>query len=138
MSLGKPLNGKRIVVVEDEELTKLAVEDALRTAGATIAKSHMERVDAAVLDLRLRYGVTAVPIAIALHQRGVPFVFYTGCTPEEQAALREQFGACTILQKPASGAALVDAVSRALQPDALPPSAALKHDSTWRRLSRRF
>ena len=138
MSWGDPLNGKRIAVVEDDEVTKLDVEDALRTAGATIAKNHMELVDAAVLDLRLRYGATAVPIAIALHQRGVPFVFYTGCTPEEQATLREQFGQCTILQKPASSAALVEAVTNVLHPDALPPSAALKHDSTWRRLSRRF
>ena len=84
------LNGRRILVVEDEALVAMLVEDALADAGATVigpaatvaeALALLEREaqvpHAAVLDLNLA-GETSTPVADVLAARGVPFVVATG------------------------------------------------------------
>lgn len=83
------LQGRRIMVVEDEALVAMLVEDALLDAGAVVlgpsatvaeALALLERSDApdaAVLDLNLA-GETSTPVADALVARGVPFVVATG------------------------------------------------------------
>jgi hypothetical protein len=68
-----PLRGRRIVVVEDNPIVKMGVEDALRSAGALIARSYDQEIDAAVLDVRLEDGKTSVPIAVNLSARRIPF-----------------------------------------------------------------
>ncbi len=83
------LQGKRILVVEDEALVAMLVEDALLDAGAVVlgpvatvaeALALLERdaaPDVAVLDLNLA-GEPSSPVADALVARGVPFVVATG------------------------------------------------------------
>lgn len=87
-----PLGACRILVVEDEALVGMLIEDELLEAGATVlgpaaslaeALALLERAtpaescDAAVLDVNLR-GQSVLPLADALAQRGVPFLFVTG------------------------------------------------------------
>lgn len=82
------LDGKRILVVEDEALIALMVEDMLTAMGgmvvgpaATIEQAmtllRSEALDGAVLDVNLR-GERIDPVADALTARGVPMMFATG------------------------------------------------------------
>ena len=82
------LQGRRILVVEDEALVAMLLEDALMDAGCTILGpgSSVEqslsilqhnRPDAAVIDLNLA-GESSGPVADALAAMGVPFLVATG------------------------------------------------------------
>ena len=82
------LDGKRILVVEDEALIAAMVEDMLAELGAvvvgpatTLAKglalAGSEVLDAAVLDVNIR-DERIDPVAALLRSRGVPMVFATG------------------------------------------------------------
>jgi DNA-binding response OmpR family regulator len=110
MSAAQPLAGKRLIVVEDNPVVKMGVEEVLREAGASIVRSFDRKADAAILDLRLGTGITAVPIALTLTLRMVPFLFYTAQTEEAVAPLRNRWPGCKIIQKPADGEAIVAAV----------------------------
>jgi DNA-binding response OmpR family regulator len=85
------LKGRRILLVEDEALVAMLVEDELLNAGAHLVGTASSVVDAlrmieaamgdggisaAVLDLNLN-GESVWPVADALHELGVPFVFET-------------------------------------------------------------
>jgi CheY-like chemotaxis protein len=88
------LENRRVLVVEDEALIAMAVEARLRDAGAEVvgpaftaaealrlveaAAAADGGISAAVLDLKLAGGETAIPVADALAARGVPFLFATG------------------------------------------------------------
>jgi two-component SAPR family response regulator len=83
-----PLDGKRVLVVEDEALIAAMVEDMLVELGATVvgpASSidqarvlvHSDDIDAAVLDVNIR-SERVDPIAEILRLRSVPIVFATG------------------------------------------------------------
>jgi DNA-binding response OmpR family regulator len=87
------LGKRRVLVVEDEALIAMALEERLREAGAEVvgpaftaaealrlveAAAADGGISAAVLDLRLTGGETAIPVADALAARGVPFLFATG------------------------------------------------------------
>ena len=65
----------------------------------------------AVLDVNLGQG-TSAPIAEELTRRGVPFVFATGYG--EGTALPLDFRNVPVVRKPYTGAALVDAIARAI------------------------
>jgi len=82
------LDGKRILVVEDEALIAAMVEDMLMELGATVvgpASSiaqalvlvNSDDFDAAVLDVNIR-SEQVDPIADILMARNVPIVFATG------------------------------------------------------------
>jgi AmiR/NasT family two-component response regulator len=82
------LAGRRVLVVEDEFLIALDVEETLRDLGcevvgpvATVAEALAIAdpvcCDVAVLDVRLVDGSTE-PLAVALKERGIPFVVLTG------------------------------------------------------------
>lgn len=84
----QPLDGKKILLVEDSMLIALDAEQALsalgaatvRTASTTsraIAFALEEKFDFAVLDFNLG-GETSVPIAEVLRKKGIPFIFATG------------------------------------------------------------
>lgn len=88
------LAGKRVLVVEDELLVALLMEDMLAEAGcivvgpfarvgAALAAARVEAVDVALLDVNVA-GEKVFPVANALEERGVPFIFVTGYA---QAAL---------------------------------------------------
>jgi CheY-like chemotaxis protein len=82
---------RRVLVVEDEYFIADDMARALQKLGAEVvgpvptrdkalALVEAGRVDAAVLDINLR-GQTVFPVADALRERGVPFVFATGYDP---------------------------------------------------------
>jgi len=83
------LANRRVLVVEDEYFIADDMAKALRKLGAEVLGpvptsgkaltllSSDQRIDAAVLDINLR-GETVFPVADALKERGVPFVFATG------------------------------------------------------------
>ncbi len=83
-----PLQGRRILVVEDQALIAMEVQDCLSRAGAEVlgpvgrleralADAQNQSLDAALLDVDLN-GLRCWPIAEALAARGVPFAFTTG------------------------------------------------------------
>ena len=86
---GVEFSGQRVLVVEDELLISIDLADSLRQHGAAIVgpaatlrealalAGAKEAPDCAVLDLRLS-GEMVFPVADALAERGVPFVFLTG------------------------------------------------------------
>jgi CheY-like chemotaxis protein len=117
------LNGKRILVVEDEFLILLDIRHILERAGATsivtasgvadalAAIDSGAAIDAAVLDLRLDRD-SSTPIAERLLVKRVPFVFLTGAPSEASQA--QQFADVPVVGKPFDSAALLAALSRAL------------------------
>jgi DNA-binding NtrC family response regulator len=82
------LSGLRILVVEDEILVAMALGDFLADSGCTAAgpvssvKQGMrlieqEAIDGAILDINLK-GEMVFPLADALAERSIPFVYVTG------------------------------------------------------------
>lgn len=127
-----PLEGRRILVVEDEALVAMLLEDELVDAGARVigpattvgdalrlveAAAADGGIDAAVLDIGLEDG-TAVPLADRLAARGVPFLFATGYGEDCDTGGHRGM---PVLRKPFHGRQLVDAVASL----ALPRSADL-------------
>lgn len=82
------LAGTRVLVIEDEMLVALLVEDMLAQAGCIVigpfarvrdalAAVKTEVTDLALLDVNVA-GEKVFPVAHALEERGVPFLFLTG------------------------------------------------------------
>lgn len=82
------LSGRRILVVEDEWLVLMSIQDMLAdlgcesvfSAGAVdqaLAMLDAQTIDAAMLDVNL-HGERSYPVAAALDQRDVPFMFASG------------------------------------------------------------
>src|ERR1051326_5450675 len=82
------LAGRRILIVEDELLVAMTLEDILRSESCVIVgpsprvepalkAAREEPLDAAILDVNLA-GKRIDPIAEALADRKIPFVFTTG------------------------------------------------------------
>jgi CheY-like chemotaxis protein len=85
---GSTLQGRRVLVVEDEVLVAMELESVLRKQGCTVLgpAATVERAlaligdegpEAALLDLNLS-GQSALPVAAALDARGIPFVVVSG------------------------------------------------------------
>jgi PAS domain S-box-containing protein len=86
------LQGRRVLLVEDEPLVAMDLEAQLAEAGVTVvgpaptvaaAKRLLakEPLDAAVLDANLA-GASVAEVAAALDEKGTPFLFATGYGPE--------------------------------------------------------
>jgi DNA-binding response OmpR family regulator len=101
------LRNRRILVVEDEYLLGISLHDSLEDAGATVigpigtipdALHALEscELDFAVLDVNLA-GVHVYPVADALREHGVPFVFTTGYDPQ---FIPKRFGNSPVVPKP--------------------------------------
>jgi DNA-binding NtrC family response regulator len=82
------LIGRRVLLVEDEFLVALTLEEALRDAGCVVLGpiprvekavpvAREEAIDVALLDVNLA-GEKVYPVAQALSERDVPFIFMTG------------------------------------------------------------
>jgi CheY-like chemotaxis protein len=104
---GTPLEGHRVLVVEDEELISLMLVDVLEELGAAVVGPAASVPDAlrlveqggmtaALLDLSLR-GETVYPVADQLAAQGVPYVFITGYG---QGHLAARHGHAPVLTKP--------------------------------------
>ncbi|HEY2660162.1 MAG TPA: response regulator [Caulobacteraceae bacterium] len=85
-----PLNGMRLLVVEDEAVIALMIENMLDTFGCVVVDvaSTLSRglaiacnealpLDGAILDINLG-GEHVYPVAERLRKRHVPFIFSTG------------------------------------------------------------
>lgn len=111
----------RALVVEDEALIGMLIEDILAQHGfeivgpvarldAALEEARGTALDLAVLDISLVDGQT-FPVAAALRERGVPFLFVSGYGDKGLAA---PFEACLMVQKPFEEHQLVEAVARLL------------------------
>ena len=101
------LQGLRVLVVEDEAAISLLLEDMLLDFGcevigpaarlsAALEAVQREQVDLAILDVNVA-GEPIYPVAEALAQRSIPFVFSTGYG---SAGIRDAFRDRPVLQKP--------------------------------------
>ncbi len=109
---------KQVLIVEDEPLIAMMLEDFLdvldqRVAGTVDSvDTALERlgqggIDAAILDVNLRGGEKSTPVAQALADAGVPFVFATGGSGD---SVDPAFHDRPVLQKPFT----MDGVAKAL------------------------
>ena len=118
-----PLDGMRVLVMEDEFLIALEVEQLCRDNGAAevVIVSNLDALGpdpfalephVAVLDLLLE-GRTTTGVANQLLERDIPFVFATGYTKDE--AMLEGFEGIPLVGKPFSGSDLLNALSDAIR-----------------------
>lgn len=99
------MKGMRILVVEDEYLLATELAGHFRSVGAEVlgpvrsmasAIEFIDQADAAILDINLN-GEKVYPLADALQEKGVPFVFFSGL---DQIVLPERFRYTPSLSKP--------------------------------------
>lgn len=118
------LEGKRVLIVEDEFFVAVQIEDALQSFGCETSgpystlelagqASRREPVDIAILDINLN-GEYVYPLADELRERGIPFVFLTGYASTD---LPEVYRSMPRLQKPFDSAAIRDLMQRLLASD---------------------
>ena len=112
---GLDLNGKRVLIVEDDYLTAQGLSHTIADYGFTVVGpvdtadravrliGH-EPPDGVLLDVRLREG-SAVEVAKALHHRGVPFVVMSGYPRD---TLPMELKKAPFVAKPMSESELVD------------------------------
>jgi CheY-like chemotaxis protein len=104
---GEDLQGLRVLVVEDEAAISLLLEDMLLDFGCVVVGPaarlataldtvQRERLDLAILDVNVA-GEPIYPVAEALLERSVPFVFSTGYG---SAGIKDAFRDRPVLQKP--------------------------------------
>ncbi|MBV8682247.1 MAG: response regulator [Caulobacteraceae bacterium] len=123
MSDNDGLNGRRVLVVEDEMMIAMLVEDMLGDLGCsvvgpahglqaamTLAEESTD-LDAALLDVNLA-GQPVFPVADVLRARNVPIIF---CTGYGDAGLREADRGAPVLQKPYRARDLAETLATALK-----------------------
>lgn len=119
-----PLTGVRVLVVEDNFFVAEHIRAILEASGCAVIGpvGHLrdglrlaaaEALDGALLDINL-HGDRSFPIADALHQRGIPFVFLTGYDGSE--ILPERLRQVQRLGKPISASDLIAVAERAFVP----------------------
>jgi len=118
-----PLNGRSILIVEDESLVAMLLETILEDMGcATVGPiSNIDdalklladdvALDGALLDVNVA-GREVFPVAAELKARGVPFVFSTGYG---EGGLPGDWRGHAVIQKPFTEAAVRDALIKALE-----------------------
>jgi PAS domain S-box-containing protein len=124
-AINQTLEGKRVLIVEDEPLLSMDMEASLTEAGCkvsgpagTLSKARQliagVACDAALLDANLA-GHSVDELAVALTQRNIPFAFVTGYGRE---ALPQAFREAVVLSKPFSKDQLYSVVQALLYRDA--------------------
>ena len=114
------LEGRHVLVVEDQFLIALDLEDELQSLAAAsvdvvgtvadaLALVAVTRPHLAILDVDLG-GETTEPVAERLAELGIPFLFATGY---DEAPLAKRFGV-GVVRKPATREALQAALAEAL------------------------
>lgn len=115
------LEGKRILIVEDEFLIAMTARDMLEEYGALVIGpantvtealelANREQIDIALLDVNL-HGHSSAPVADALEARQVPVVFATGYA---RGPGKDSAGRC-VLGKPYTQEKLVMQLCQALE-----------------------
>ena len=126
MKISQPIIGAkqrtvRVLILEDEPLIAFGIEDILLDAGFAIAgvTTKLEDAlalvesgacDAAIVDSNLA-GVCAGPAAVALVERGLPFIVLSGYSEEQ---LKNCFSGARFLQKPCRPELLLETLNAAL------------------------
>lgn len=122
---GGDMNGLRVLVVEDEAAISLLLEDMLldfgcevvgpaARLGAALALMQGETLDMAILDVNVA-GEPIYPVAAALVERKIPFVFSTGYG---SAGIKDLYRDRPVLQKPFAQHDLRQKLLQALREDA--------------------
>ena len=117
------LDGRRVLVVEDEAMVAMDLTFTFEDAGAAVVGPAAsladglglvgeEPIDAAVLDVDLQ-GREVYPLAERLMERGVPFLFHTGHGRREQ--LSQLFPGVHTCIKPTMAETLVAEVGKLLK-----------------------
>lgn len=109
------LNGRRVLVVEDEFMVGIAICRELESFGATIAGfcadvgnslsciDAASAIDLAIVDLNLG-GDRSAPVVDALLDRGVPVIL---CTGYEASSVEDRFRSLPRCEKPFTRNAMV-------------------------------
>lgn len=124
-SVERPLQGRKILVVEDEYFLASECSEWLAEAGAEIVGAvpsvaeannvlDNNRVDAVLLDLNLR-GVLAYDLARRLQRDGVPIVFATGYGRDMLPADQKD---ALLLEKPFRSRDLIAAIGSMIEQSA--------------------
>lgn len=117
MTGDRPLSGCRFLVVDDEPLIVMYMADLLEELGATVTMKAFRldqalaavaagSYDCATLDINLSGGAMSYPVAEALSQARIPFVF---CSSYLDVGITKKFTA-PILIKPVRPEELTSAV----------------------------
>ena len=115
------LSGRRILVVEDEMLVAMMREDILGDLGCTVvgpasriaealALARTVAIDGAFLDVNVA-GERVFPVAAALAERQVPFIFVSGYS---ENVLEAPFAGRPALKKPFPPSAIAEVLKRCL------------------------
>lgn len=120
--MNQPLDGRRILVVEDESLVAMLIETILEDMGCAVVgpassvdealkmvADHAD-IDGALLDVNVA-GREVFPVADALKARNVPFVFSTGYG---EGGLPDHWRGQATIQKPFTEQTIRDALMKAL------------------------
>jgi CheY-like chemotaxis protein len=124
VAASKPLQGAKVLFVEDEAILALDMIKALLDAGAevvgpvlsvrrAIELAKSQTLDCGFFDVTLKDGLV-FPAAEVLRRKGIGIVFYTGQADPE--AIRRDWPKAKVLQKPAPLPALLQAVIEACVP----------------------
>lgn len=114
-----PLEGCRVLIVEDEYFQAREIALALRHAGAQVIGpvaradevldlAGSDRIDAAMLDINLGEGAS-FEVARLMRARGVPFLFLTGY---DVSIIPDELSSAPRLEKPVEPKLLVDRLAR--------------------------
>jgi CheY-like chemotaxis protein len=120
MAEQSPIDGLRVLVVEDEALVGLDLEHMLSNLGCSVIREYHPgievrslkgagAVDVAVLDINLG-NATSYPIADALMKQGTPFIFVTGYN-----AVDARYRHAPLIEEPFDAEELVAAIQQAMQ-----------------------
>lgn len=116
------LDGRRVLVVEDESLVAMLLETMLEDMGCTpigpigTVEEALEVIaadpalDAALLDVNVA-GRAVFPVASALEERNVPFLFSTGYG---EGGLPDDWRGRPTIQKPFTEATVREALQKTL------------------------
>lgn len=120
--MAKPasLEGRVVLLVEDESLVSMLTEDILESAGCDVLLAmrltealqiaRRSDFDLAVLDINLGGGETSYPVAEILTKRGIPFVLATGY---DRDGIDQRFQQCRRVQKPFAPQMLLEQLAAA-------------------------
>jgi DNA-binding response OmpR family regulator len=121
------LRGRRLLIVEDEYLLAQDLTDYFQQLGVEVIGPvgsvsealkllNLVEVHGAILDINLR-GERVYPVADALRQKRVPFIFASGYGGETEPAAYADVPRCI---KPVDFSVLAKAVSEHIQVKAMP------------------
>lgn len=122
MTMDRPLEGKRILVLEDDFYLATDETQILQQAGAEVLGPYGSRfdpaqlagagtIDAAVVDINLGGGPN-FDLARTLLDRGVPFVFVTGY---DSTVIPGDLSSAPRMEKPVRDSDLVTAIAKSIE-----------------------